>query len=358
VSAGSAVSTSGDRQFSVVAFNATTAPVVVGGEVLSLPSTWDVDIFWDFSTSFVYQTQDFIEDCTLATTAPVTNEPGYLFLLVGAGAEGLGVLAGRSVLELRLPGTYVDHSYKPAQCNQTGPDVLTRAYATPSTTIGGGSGAAVFVTSSSASSGDGLYKINSSWTIQRLVNLNNSRTVFVDETGAYDAQGAQSLYWGSDADLRRFVPATPSTPFVTLTGELFAECSPLSGGDLLCSTASGSTVTSRSLVRFAAASPHTRTVLVNDTTSPFDFYRLIQGRFTGQTTLGYAVLNSNSSPQLKEVFASGTPPTVASTADSSWRWWPGVIPPSTHSLGTTKALYILEGNRVLDIDRVIKFSPP
>src|SRR5204862_63763 len=138
----------------------------------------------------------------------------------------------------------------------------------------GGNGPTLFVTSASNGAGDGLYSIDSTWSVTRLETDDNTRAVVIDEAGTFDAVGKQETYWSIDADLLHY----PRTS--VLAGKPIVDCTLITGGDILCSSAADSTFAARTITRIASGT-HTVTDLLTPST---DFHRLVQGKTTGMTS--------------------------------------------------------------------------
>jgi hypothetical protein len=291
---------------------------------------WTVEVFRDFSADHVYVEDDFLEATSIYSNAPID-----LFVLHPPFPEALGMLAGRHVVvidELR----YEAHDYGQHLPNTPGlPDRLRGAVWTPE---------GIRVTSSSEGAGDGLFAIATDWTITQLASDNNARDVTWDAEGTFDALGTPRLYYGHDMGVMRG-DANMTEPETIVGGNVH---SLNIVGDVLVLTR---TTTGGMALRRIESTTHSASIVTMS-----ELIMLADGA-APPTALGWVVVDGK---RLARANASAATPftPIADTLDPDYVWWGAAVPPPTHRLGTPwPSLYVIESNRALDIDRILRFAP-
>lgn len=84
--------------------------------------------------------------------------------------------------------------------------------------------------------------------------------------------------------------------------------------------------------------------------------RVVLGEGTPPGAQAWAVIDN---ARLAAVTATNDIDTIAESIDPAYQWRSAVSPPPGHPLATApNIVYVLEGNRVLDIDRVLVLTKP
>jgi hypothetical protein len=288
---------------------------------------WSVDVFQDFSASFTYVPIDFVDG-----PETYSNLPDWLFVLEPPFAPRLGLLAGRRVIELS-GSTFTSHDYGQHDPNTGGrPDYLRGATYVANLDA---NGPALLVSSSSAGGGDGTFRITPGWNLSPDKVQNNTRGILFDPTGAFDERAVPEGYLGTQDGLVRRSDGQVIAPGDIKTMRLV-------GSDLLVTRDVGTTV---QLVRITSKT-HVETVLAEHAT-----IRLGQG-VPPSPYIAFAVVDQRT---VVLVGPSGALVPVVDTTDPRFAWQAVAVPAIPHPLAGR--IYLLEGNRDLDLDRVLAITP-
>lgn len=306
-------------------------PRLLDGENVTAPPGWTVEVYRDFSADYEFRSMDFSEPMET-----YSNDTIRLFVVEAPFEPGLGIVAGRHVLELQASGAFVDHNYTPAAVDTVGPDVITAGTFFPN--IDGAP--AIVLSATSWGAGDGHYTLDTSWTLTQATANNNVWTVSADPTGRFDGLGLPALYWsGYEQALFRYgwveiVPAASASDIQVLPG-----------GEMLA-VVQGAPA---SLVRIESVT-HGVTQLMGPAMRSLTLVAGAPERFSGYA---YALYDQR---QLIELRRDGS---FTVLAETDWTWASAVVPPASHPLGAGRpGFYILDKNRALDRDRVIRLVPP
>lgn len=291
---------------------------------------WTKAVFVDFSADFTYVTEDFVD----VNGVVADNRPDGLTVLSPPFAEILAVVAGRTIIELST-GRYVEHDFGMHAPETANPDELTNMSLVADT----GSGPRLVVGSSSESNGDGLFFVNSAWSIARDMSLNNVRCFLWDAAGT--VQGAPRVFVGTGGGT--FV--RPDTSTAVLFGDIKSIVSIPNG-----------VVFARELV------DNTDTRLVRATWNGTSF---VEAEIAVREEIEFAEGDRPSGAlawaitdleQLVELANDGTATMIATTSQPGYEWRAAAAPPIGHSLAAKRSIYVLESNRDMDIDRVLVFT--
>ncbi len=300
---------------------------------LQLEPGYTATVFQDFSASFTFNAQDWMED-----TEFHDNQPDYLFTLDTPYPKAIGVIAGRVIY--LLDGTALEsHDFGMHARNTLGQaDNLTQA--TLVRADDDDQQRTLFVSSASEDTGDGSFKISPAWVLSADLDtgaiINNTRSILGDDDGAFDGLGVPERYLGTQNGLVR-----RSSQTVVVSGDM--RSLHLVNSDLYL-TRFVSPV--EELVRVASMT-HTTTVLGNR-----GVLRLADGPAPAPH-VAYAMADLS---QVVLVRADGTLDVIASLLDDDYKWTSVAIPPPGHPLAGR--IYVLENNRALDLDRVLAITPP
>jgi hypothetical protein len=297
---------------------------------------WTAAIYRDFSARYDYVAADFVDG-----PETYSNQPDGMFVLRPPFAEALAVIAGRDVLELTA-SAFTAHDYGSHPPNTAGlPDHLRGGTFVPD--LDGG-GPALLLSSSSASSGDGTFRVTPMWAIASDRTTNNTRGILWDPTGRFDAIAAPEGYLGTMAGVVRRSTGSMGAPI--LAGD--TKTMHLAGDDLLITR---QLATSVQLLRITTGT-HEEKPLVERS-----FIELADGP-APDPYLAWAILDSSL---LVLVRPDGTLETVAESTDPAYHWQAAAAAAPPHALAGTAAapiVYVLEGNRTRDLDRVIAIRTP
>ena len=299
---------------------------------VKLAPGWSADVFRDFSADHAFVPVEFVDGAE-----SYSNLPDRLFVLDAPFARTLGMLAGRQVIELSREG-YVVHDFGRHAPNTAGlPDYLRGATFVAS--LDGG-GPAVLVSSSSSLGGDGSFKIDPAWSIATDDVKNNVRAVLYDQAGAFDARPAAEGYLGTQNGVVRrsddmlIVPGDNQS--MRVIGEDLLVARFVMGAGMQLIRVAGKTHEEKQL---ASA----RDLQIGDGAPP-------------PPALAWAVVDQQA---VKLVGEGGELDTIAETNDPDFVWQAVAAPAKPHPLaGATPTLYVLEGNRARDVDRVLVLTGP
>jgi hypothetical protein len=296
---------------------------------------WRVEVYRDLTADFPFVEQEFLDQ------EWSSNEPTKLTLLDAPFAPGLAVLAGRHVLALGVAGDVVAHDFTPPAINGVGPDSLVDAVVIPSFE---GGGARLLAGAASWNGGDGVYVIDTDWSLVRLNAKNNIDAVAADPAGRFgQTQVAQLLYSGWDTGIWRY----PSDVQVVTRHCLSMRLLP--NGSVLCRAPTTDTETALLEV---SSSGSEREVLPAATTE----LSVVPGSTPQLDAYAYLLLANRD---FVAITAEGTTTQIASSSDTNWRWTSALIVSPDHPLGGARgAVYVLESNRTLNRDRVLVLWPP
>jgi hypothetical protein len=295
---------------------------------------WTVGVAHDFSADHVYNPAELVDGAVTHG-----NEPEGLFFARAPYPEALLVIAGRQLLELGAGGSYTVRDFTHDMPDQPDlPDAMRVGTWVPDFLS---AGPTILVSSSSENAGDGVFQISTSWVSARDRNVNNTRAILWDATGAFDDVGGPEGYLGTQYGLIR----RSASPTVLIPGD--HQTMHLVGPNLLVSRRLSTT--SFGLVLIASGA-HTETMLAErgelrigegDPPPPF---------------LAWVVIDRR---QLALVDPSGELVVIGETQDPGYTWRFAAAPPDEHPFaGPTPRVYVIENNRTLDIDRVLVFTGP
>lgn len=295
---------------------------------VTLEPGWSAGVFHDFSAKHDYRAVDFVDGNEM-----YDNAPSSLFVLHAPFPQVLGMTAGRVFVELGAT-TYVAHDYGRHAPNTAGlPDELRGGTFVDSLD---NLGPVVLLASSSDNGGDGTYRVKPDYSIATDLVANNTRGIVWDGAGAFDARGTPDGYLLTSFSLTRRSDVTTQAPGDVKTGRIV-------DSDLLVTRTVVIDVDER-LVRIASATHaetelHTATAIELGEGSPPSPY------------FAYAIADRRR----LMMFGPDGPRTVAEVP-AGYTLEAATAPPSGHPLAG--AVYVLEANRALDLDRVLVLTPP
>jgi hypothetical protein len=279
-----------------------------------------------------YNPADFVD----GSTEVRANDPSYLAALYRPFGASLAVIAGRSVIEIAADGGTVVHAYRPAVPDTTGPDAPGRA---TFANLGAGK-VGLWLTSSSMSGGDGLYLIAPDWSIAAVDITNNTYPLALDPTGGYDRQGVAAMYFGARTTLERETGTTPAPvgPLPGVVDDLAAL-----GDALFMTVEDGDQI---ALDRVGPGPGYLATQLMASTDMTLA---------EGSTEAGLFGIHDDF--ELVSISPSdGALTPIAWTDDRGWVWRSVSAPRAGHPLAGD--LIVLESNRTLGRDRLLRITPP
>ncbi len=294
---------------------------------------WTKSVYVDFSADFTYVADDFRDGVTGETV--VDNQPDKMAVLGAPFGEVLAIGAGRTIIELSTD-RYIEHDFGMHAQDTINPDDINRMSLVPDA---GGMGARLVFCSSSDGSGDGMFLVNTSWTVARDMNTNNARAFLWDEAGM--VQGTPQVFLGTGNGMFR----RPDDATTIRSGD-FRGMLPIVGGMVF--------------VR-AIATDDQRLVRAIWNGSTF-----VEAELTVREAIDFADGDRPASglawaitdlDQLDEVANDGTMTMIARSSEPAHIWRAAAVPPIGHALAQSKrTIYVLETNRALDIDRVLVFT--
>ncbi len=293
---------------------------------------WSTRVLHDFSARFTYVPIDFVDGTEL-----YSNQPDHMFVLRPPFAEALAVVAGRVVIELTAT-TYTPHDYGQHVPNTAGlPDHLRGGTYVPS--LDGGS-PALLLSASSMSTGDGTFRVTERWAISSDRTNNNTRAILWDSTGAYKGNGLPDGYLGA----MNGVFARSAAPMTA----------PIVGGDIRTMHLAGASM----LLTRELATGQMELIEMTDGMPPLvktitesASIELADGPAPAPH-LAWAIIDRK---RLVLIRADRSFETVAESTDPTYGWQAAAVAAPPHALAGTSGpiIYLLEGNRAREIDRVI-----
>jgi hypothetical protein len=296
---------------------------------VQLATGWSVSVFHDFSQEHPYNDTEFPDPPELYSNAPVKA-----FTLSLPYPQAIGVCAGRDILVITATGIEIHYYGMHPPNDMNLPDGINGAVWT---------NPRLLVTSTSSMGGDGVFWIAGDWTISPIVNPNNTRDITFDAAGGFDSVGVGQPYYG---DMTGVYLLGPPSVLIVPSGDA---ASLHVAGDVLLFTDRHTDVDS-DLVSVASGT-HATTVLATASA-----IQLADGDATAPA-LGWATIDNK---QLVEVIPGSAPfEAIAETTDPLYTWMGAAIPPPSHPLGTPwPSIYLIESNRALGIDRLLRFTMP
>jgi hypothetical protein len=293
-------------------------------------SGWSARVFQDFSGRFKYVLNDFVDGDEM-----YDNQPDSMFVLEPPFAEALAVLAGRVVIEL-TGEKYAAHDFGAHAPNTAGvPDHLRGGTYVPA--LGSGGAALLLSSSSRNAGGDGTFRVTPAWAISSDRTTNNTRAILWDPAGLFDSVAAPEGYLGTSVGVVRRSTGSAGAPIIAGDTKTLH----LSGANLLLTR---QLATSVQLIEVATGT-HAETILAERT-----MIELADGPAPAPHR-AWAILDR---AQLVLVRGDGTLETVAESTDAAYSWEAAAAAAPPHPLaGAGPTVYIVEGNRALDIDRVL-----
>ncbi len=317
------------------------------GEDLQLPPGWTAEVWVDFSADFT-----FVDVQYLDTIYPMNNRPHHMVLLSAPFDPGIALVATWELFEVRAPDVFTPHSYYPGVDDGPGPDALFDAVFCD---VWMGPGPGICVAAGSQNGGDGVFRVEADWSIQKISSDNNVGDIAYDPTGAFDGVGAPTIFWAGPDGLRRF---GGNVFYPGMLNGAFTEVLPT--GDLLTMHTDDTSGTRRLVI--VESNTHAE-ITVRSTTETFEpvarqhagAFAVVAGDTTRLPGLGYAIAGTR---ELLEVMPGGGSSVIA-TAGAGWRWTHAIIPPADHPLGADGwTLYLLEYAPATEINRIIRLRPP
>ena len=298
---------------------------------LHVASGWSIKPLVDLTEAgFVYNASDFMD------SGMVTNQPGYVAALYPPFSSSLAVLAGRTIIEIAADGSAVFHSFAPSAPDVGGPDMLGRATFANL----GQNQTGLWVTSSSAGGGDGLYLIDAQWLPSRLSSENNVYALALDPTGAYDSVGSPVLYVSVGVTkVERWTTAL-SPVFTAAAGiDEFA----VANGALFMTIEATDAV---ELDRVGPGPSYTVTKLATSSDIVLAEGATASGLFAIKDDTALVTIDQTNGAFTED----------ARTTDTDWQWRSVNAPCDGHPLAGK--LIVLESNRTLNRDRLLLVTPP
>ncbi len=317
------------------------------GESAVLPDGWRGDVWVDFSSDYSYIDVQYLD-----VTYPFNNRPHHMALLSAPFDPGIALVGTWEIWEVRAPDVFVSHFYYPGSDDGPGPDAFFDAAWCDSWMA---SAPGLCVAAGSQNAGDGVYRIESDWSISRISTDNNVGDMAFDARGAFDDIGAPTLYWSGPDGLRRFGEAVF---YPGMLNGAFTEIIP--SGDILTMHTDVSSGLRRLLI--LASGSHSETI-VDMTSASADpvarqnagVFAVVAGDVTQLRGFGYAIRRTH---ELLEIASDGSY-TVIASAGPRWRWTHALIPPASHPLSADgPALYVLEYQPTTEVNRIIRLRPP
>lgn len=292
---------------------------------ITLAPGWNVEVFRELAPLVPYVDQQYVDGPEVSS-----NQIRAPFAISGAMGQALGVVSGRAIIALTAT-TFALHDYGQHVPNAPGlPDLISSAVWKDNS---------LAVSSSSANGGDGVFTVASDWTISVALINNNVRQLALDPTGGFDAIGTAGLYFGDQSGVYRLagkvliVPSSDASSLHVAAGSLIYVHRLSDQAADLYQVATGT---------------HTQTLLLHaavievgegPTTSPF---------------LAWAVLDAARLGRVDPTDPAGFGEVASTTPD--YTWFGAMAPPAGHALGD--ATYVIESNRALGVDRVLRFTHP
>jgi hypothetical protein len=330
------------------AIDATEIPTI-DDEAIVLPDGWSAEVWFDFSDSFTFDPNDYLDDGVFL----YTNRPHHMFLLSPPFAPGLGLMGNQEILELSADRQFARHDY--FQVLPQGPDLIWDAQAcggigTTSATEG------LCVAAGSQLGGDGIFRVESDWSMSVITTDNNVTVMAYDETGTFDSAGAPTLYWGGPNGMR---PVGGSLFYNNNMNGGFARM--LDNGNMLLSSVDATS--SEGVLVSVESGTHQVTELARTATTPDAiprmnnlYFSIVEGDRDGFGGMAHVI---EEGKRLARVEVDGSLTVIASTdVDDDWIWVAGVSPGAGHAIADPgPGIFILEFNPTTEVNRVIRLAP-
>jgi hypothetical protein len=302
-------------------------------------------VWFDFSDQFL-----FVEDAFIDDRYTFNNAPQSMFVLDAPFDPGLGIITVHSIIELVAPNLFAERAFFQV-AGVAGPDAMWQAV-----DCSGWNGIATgyCVNSGSQGGGDGIFHVDSDWTMTLVETINNCNYLGFDANGAFDGSGVPTLFYG-----------TPDSAILHPSQEVIdgsAQPRLVLGDGRLAAL-----LNEPGLERLALVDPGDGnvTVLRTEATPAVPIarqnagaLRIVTGDVSGLPGVLYVIVQAGT---LYAYATDGSSmPLAATGAGQDWRWASAVIPESSHPLSVDgrPTFFILESNRTLDRDRVIWLQPP
>ena len=289
------------------------------------------EVVVDLSGDFTYVPDDFVDQGNSHDNALVG-----LCMLAPPFSSSLAVLGPRALYEVTPASTIVVHDYRPAMSGLGGPDAFRECLMSASPT----DGTVLWLGGASIGGGDGLYNITSAWDLTRANTLNNVEGMLVDD-GTHGVPG--ELIYSSDGQLYAR-PADVSVATIGLRVPTLAR----TGDGGVVGVVEPVELTSYAVSTFDRVTfAHTELFVVY--TEPAF---ALEAR-PEAPVIAYAIFDHRA---LVILYDDGMMVPIAAPDDPDSLWVDVAVPPANNSL--PRALYVLESNRVLDRDRVLRIPVP
>ena len=303
-------------------------------EDLSIPSDWSVVVYRDFSEMFEYRASNFLDNETL------DNHPSDIVALSEPFSEGLAILAGTSVLELSHPSGYVEHDYRPAVANGSGPDGPRTIAFSPQGIPDLHAEPLILMGSASSGSGDGLYFIGADWNLTLISPDNNVRMVAADPEGWFFQGGTPANYYSPDLHIRRVQDGT-----IVLPNRVAHDGEPSQSGTMVLVTEVDGTF-ALEVVKTATES----NVLMSGFTQPPS---IVAGDVSALGVMSLSLIDNQA---LHIILEDETTCIIATNNDGRWLWRSGVfVPKGTLTNVDENAVFILQSSLEREEFRVLQF---
>jgi hypothetical protein len=296
---------------------------------------WSIAPLIELTPPYQYNANDFVDTTTLS------NEPEAVAALYPPFTASLVVIAGRSVIEIPATGAPVEHKYQPLSPDGNGPDHLRSA--TFGILADGTTG--LWMTSSSANGGDGLYVVDPTWHLMRINAANSADGLAFDRTGAYASVGEPVIYLGIQDDNLYSCQTATDCQVETDLHPVVIGGKPLHDV-AIASSALFITVDRESQIALDQVAIDQRTELAR-----VDQLVLAEGSADHRL---FGIQDSAAAVEISET--GGNLTRGAWTDDPDWVWRAVSAPGDGHRLAGK--LVVLESNRALDRDRLLLVTPP
>jgi hypothetical protein len=213
------------------------------------------------------------------------------------------------------------------------------------------------MTGHSTAAGDGLYSLDTSWTITRPSAQNNTQAVTFDATGIFEGLGTPQTYVAIENSNAAAILRRSDTANIVPNGaESFRDIEVLPTGTLAFVAHEGF---------IPAGSRRVGEVVVSagPTYTPQYSSQLASSRMSlvtgslARLPAGMHVVDGGTRivrlPSL-----TTAPEVVAESLTPGWVWVAAAVPSSAHPEGQRPAYLLLESNRGLGLDRVLALTPP
>ncbi|MFT3693937.1 MAG: hypothetical protein QM831_12400 [Kofleriaceae bacterium] len=311
------------------------APSPTDLSYITLDPGWTVEVWRDVTTELPYVDADFTDG-----TEVYSNIISRPFLLSGTTfGDRLGIVSGRR-MAIFDGVSFELHDYGQHAPNTPGvPDALS-SVAQNNTSL--------YVTSTSANGGDGIFSVAADWTISSLTVINNTRYIVVDGKGTFDNAGVLEVYYG---DLTGVTRLGAGTKIVTSTD---ANSLAINNGTLIYveyeaeDMATVYSVASATMV----GGMHTKVPAFTSTD-----VLIGPGPPATSGKFGWAVVTSNVITEVGGPVTGNIPDGVAVSSDAAALWTGVLSVPTGHPLyNNGPTLFVTEYNTTVNRSRILRLT--